>query len=105
MLEVKQAFSLFDPHQTGHISYHQLKVILRALGFDVKKSEVTLMAKEYDIEESGRIGFDDFTDIMQRKYAERDPIQEALKAFRLFDEEGKGKISIHDLKRVSRELG
>ena len=42
---------------------------------------------------------------MVRKYSERDPIEETLKAFKLFDEDGKGKISIHDLKRVSRELG
>lgn len=44
-LEIKEAFSLFDPHQTSKISYHELKVILRALGFDVKKSEVTGLAK------------------------------------------------------------
>lgn len=42
---------------------------------------------------------------MQKKYAEKDPIEETLKAFRLFDEENKGKISVQDLKRVSRELG
>jgi centrin-3 len=45
------------------ISYHELKVILRALGFDVKKSEVVQMARDYDREESGRIGFEDFADI------------------------------------------
>lgn len=42
---------------------------------------------------------------MKRKYAERDPIEETLKAFRLFDEEGKGKISLYDLKKVAKELG
>jgi Ca2+-binding EF-hand superfamily protein len=39
---------------------------------------------------------------LRKKYAERDPIEETLKAFKLFDEEGKGKISLHDLKRVAR---
>lgn len=43
--EAREAFSLFDPHQTNHISYHELKVILRALGFEVKKSEVNQLAK------------------------------------------------------------
>ena len=42
---------------------------------------------------------------MRRKYGERDPIEETLKAFKLFDENGKGKISLLDLKRVARELG
>lgn len=36
--EVREAFELFDPHKTSHITYHELKVILRALGFDIKKS-------------------------------------------------------------------
>jgi len=39
------------------ISYHELKVILRALGFEVRKSEVVQLAREYDREETGRIGF------------------------------------------------
>jgi hypothetical protein len=37
-----------------------IKIILRALGFDVKKSDVVKIAKAYDIDETGKIVFDDF---------------------------------------------
>ena len=57
------------------------------------------------MEDTGKITFDDYSDIMRKKYGERDPIEETLKAFRLFDEEGKGKISLYDLKKVAKELG
>ena len=49
-IEVREAFELFDPHRTSYITYHELKVILRALGFEIKKSEVVQLAKEFDIE-------------------------------------------------------
>jgi centrin-3 len=35
----------------------------------------------------------------------RDPRDEILRAFDLFDTEGKGMISLDDLRRVARELG
>ena len=35
--EIREAFDLFDTDKSGSIDYHELKVAIRALGFDVKK--------------------------------------------------------------------
>lgn len=35
----------------------------------------------------------------------RDPQEEIIRAFELFDEGGKGRITLQDLRRVARELG
>ena len=48
--EIKEAFDLFDNEKTGRIDYHELKVTLRALGFDVHKQEVLKLMKNYDKE-------------------------------------------------------
>ena len=37
MQELREAFDLFDSDKTGSIDLHELKVLMRALGFEVKK--------------------------------------------------------------------
>ncbi len=51
--EIKEAFELFDTDKTGTIDYHELKVCMRALGFDVKKQEVLSLMREFDREGTG----------------------------------------------------
>ena len=65
--EIKEAFDLFDTNKTGTIDYHELKVAMRALGFDVKKPEVVELMNEYDREGTGSIEYQDFLDIMTQK--------------------------------------
>jgi len=45
------------------------------------------------------------TDRVTHKILNRDPKDEILKAFRLFDDDETGKISFKNLKRVAKELG
>lgn len=46
-----------------------------------------------------------FQTVTAHKILERDPREEILRAFELFDEGGKGFIDLEDLRRVARELG
>ena len=78
---------------------------MRALGFEPKKEEVKKMIAQVDREGKGVIEFTDFMQLMTGKISERDPREEILKAFRLFDDDSTGKISLKNLKRVARQLG
>jgi Ca2+-binding EF-hand superfamily protein len=103
--EIKEAFDLFDTDGSGSIDAKELKVAMRALGFEPKKEEIQKMIQDVDDDGSGTIEFPEFMTMMAQKILNRDPKDEILKAFRLFDDDETGKISFKNLKRVAKELG
>merc|ERR1711964_874667 len=103
--EIKEAFDLFDTDGSGTIDAKELKVAMRALGFEPKKEEIKKMIADVDTDGSGTIDFNEFLGMMTAKMSERDPMEEIIKAFRLFDDDETGKISFKNLKRVAKELG
>ena len=78
---------------------------MRALGFEPKKEEIKKMISDIDKDGNGTIDYQEFLEMMTTKMSEKDSREEILKAFRLFDDEEKGKISFRNLKRVAKELG
>ena len=103
--EIREAFDLFDTDGSGTIDAKELKVAMRALGFEPKKEEIKKMISDIDKDGSGTIDFNEFLEMMTAKMAEKDSREEILKAFRLFDDDESGKISFKNLKRVAKELG
>ncbi|XP_022232683.1 caltractin [Drosophila obscura] len=103
--DIKKAFELFDTGCTGFIEVKELRVAIRALGFEPKKEEIKSMMDEIDKDKTGRIAFNDFLYLMRQKMAEKDSIQDMLKAFAFFDDDRTGRCSFANLKRVAKELG
>src|SRR5574343_1079248 len=103
--EIKDAFDLFDTDGSGSIDAKELKVAMRALGFEPKKEEIRKMIADIDKDGSGTIDFQECLSMMAAKMAERDPREEIMKAFRLFDDDDSGSINFAKLKRVAKELG
>jgi len=103
--EIKEAFDLFDTDGSGTIDAKELKVAMRALGFEPRKEEIKKMIADVDRDGSGTIDFNEFLQMMTAKMGERDSREEILKAFRLFDDDETGKISLKNLRRVAKEIG
>ena len=100
--EIQEAFKLFDTDNDDKIDYHELKVALRALGFDVNKAELQKIIGDYDVENTGLITVDDFNEIAKSMTIERDPVEDLKKAFMLFAEDSSGKISFRNLRKISK---
>lgn len=103
--EIKEAFELFDTDKDGCVDYHELKVAMRALGFDMKKAEVLKILRDHDKTGHGLMDFEDFAKIMSERILARDPMDEIRRAFQLFDDDNTGKISLRNLRRVAKEIG
>eukprot|EP00759_Apiculatamorpha_spiralis_P007551 PhF_6_TR14729/c0_g1_i1/m.23154/K16466/CETN3, CDC31; centrin-3 len=105
--EIREAFELFDSDKNGLIDLHEMKVAMRALGFEVRKEEVVRLVEDVHRGDTTQRGvtLSDFTEVMTEKYSTRDPRVEMQKAFQLFDDDNTGKISLRNLRRVARELG
>ena len=131
--EISEAFNLFDLDKDGYIDYHELKVAMKALGFDLPKQEILHILQQHGTtpspgqtagqkqpsRDSARaaaqaafppparplLSFQSFQALMAQRIVARNPEDEILRAFELFDEGAKGKISLADLRRVARELG
>jgi centrin-3 len=123
--EIGEAFNLFDLDKDGYIDYHELKVAMKALGFDLPKQEILAILQQHgspapsaqnskqpsrqqqQYAAPGRqlLSFQAFQTLMAQRILSRDPRDEILRAFELFDEGGKGTITLQDLTRVARELG
>jgi centrin-3 len=102
--EVNEAFQLLDSDKDSKIDYYELKVALKALGFDVKKDEILRLFRSYDPQDTGHISRDDFIEISRDMILKRDPMDELENAFKLFDRDDQGGISVASLRRVAREL-
>ena len=95
--EVEEAFNLFDTNGHGLIEVSDLKVALRALGFEPAREEIKKLVsdlnktqqsrdREKEKEKEGQvtIDFTAFLDIMTTKMSERDDDAQLDKAFILF---------------------
>ncbi|KAF8994771.1 hypothetical protein BDZ89DRAFT_896189, partial [Hymenopellis radicata] len=63
--EIKEAFELLDTDKNGAVDYHELKVAMRALGFDMKKAEVLKVLRDNEKGAHDLMEFDDFAEISE----------------------------------------
>ena len=88
---------------------------MKALGFDLPKAEVLSILQTHGSPSQPPEGaspnayhhsrlllpYTSFQTIMAQRILARDPREEILRAFELFDEGAKGKINLADLRRVA----
>lgn len=103
--EFKEAFQIFDKNGDGSITVKELGTVMRSLGQNPSDEEIQKMINEVDEDKSGTIDFNEFLGLMAKKMKESNTEDDLLEAFKVFDRDGNGKISAHELRYVMMSSG
>merc|ERR1712215_511230 len=103
--EFKEAFDEFDTDGSGTISPEELLGVLRAMGQNPTEDELLNLVLEVDVDGNGTIEFEEFLSMMKMKASEVDEEAELREAFKIFDRDNDGFISMKELKKVASMLG
>lgn len=104
-LELQEAFNMFDTDGSGKIQANELRVALRALGFEPTKDELRRMITDVDKKGDGLLDFPQFMEAIVKKISEPDHDEEIEKSFHLFDNNHDQYLDINDLKYVADLIG
>ena len=104
---MREVFNIFDLNHSGYIEPYELKCALRAIGFDVRKSDVTGILETLRGEGNANkdLDFDEFKTVVTQMLAGRNTEDEIVRAFSLFDPHNTGKIGLPELRAVMNQLG
>ena len=103
--ELQEVFDQFDKDKDGKISSKELENAMQSMGQNPTVDEVNQMMQEVDLNQDGKIDFDEFMTLMLRNSPETQTEDEVINAFRVFDKEGKGLISLAELKHIMMTIG
>lgn len=99
------AFNMFDNNQDGTITREKLGNLMRKLNQTVTEDDLKDMISVVDTKGDGKINFEEFVAMMEKRKDEADTEQEIINAFRVFDKDGNGLISKAELTNIMSILG
>ncbi|WKX99331.1 hypothetical protein Q1695_014313 [Nippostrongylus brasiliensis] len=113
--EVEAAFAMCNEERPHLLKLSDLKLVMRALGFDPRNAQIDQMTMRFREMQRAKVGghqvkdhmdVDEFLEILKEDGSERDEAADEMRsAFKLFDKEGKGWITAENLRQVAKELG
>ena len=103
--ELQDVFDQFDKDKDGKISAKELENAMQSMGQTPTGEEINEMMREVDLNQDGKIDFDEFMSLMIKSSPDTQTEEEVINAFRVFDKEGNGLISSAELKHIMMTIG
>ncbi|XP_022440559.1 calcium-binding protein 5 isoform X1 [Monodon monoceros] len=106
--ELREAFLEFDKDRDGFISCKDLGNLMRTMGYMPTEMELIELGQQIRMNLGGRVDFDDFVELMAPKLLAETAgmigVQEMRDAFKEFDANGDGEITLGELQQAMQRL-
>ncbi|XP_034038043.1 calcium-binding protein 2-like [Thalassophryne amazonica] len=103
--ELREAFVEFDKNKDGYISHKDLGECMRTMGYMPTEMELIELSQQIC---GGKVDFEDFVELMGPKMlaetADMIGVKELRDAFKEFDSNGDGQISLPELREAMKKL-
>ncbi len=103
--KLKETFFLIDQDKDNFIDTNEVGTTLRALGIYLTEEEISIINKEADPNDIGKINYEDFKKIYIEKLKTNKTEKDLIKAFEFFDKNKTGIVNLNDLKHGLIVLG
>ncbi|XP_023338088.1 neo-calmodulin [Eurytemora carolleeae] len=100
----RKVFSEFDRNKDGTISAVELQSAFRTAGHNPTEAEVQDMINITDTNNTGKLEWDEFANLLATKLAEREEEADYKETFRVFSKDDEGCITMEEMKFVLCQL-
>merc|ERR1711937_468184 len=105
VMEIKDAFDLFDKDRSGEITVGEMLDAMRSLGYDTEHGEAAEHVKNLDKDGSGALEFGEFYELLTARFSENTSKEELQRVFALFDTDKTGNISLANMRAIADQVG
>ncbi|OMJ78759.1 hypothetical protein SteCoe_21372 [Stentor coeruleus] len=105
VLDIKQAFDMFDRDNTGTISPSDMKLYLKKQGLESENPTVFHMINNLKTDDLEKVNFGEFLDLLASEGVDYNSVEEIQKLFSIFDVDKTGFIELSNLRRIVKEVG
>merc|ERR1712048_1180563 len=105
VMEIKDAFDLFDKDRSGEITVGEMLEAMRSLGYDVDGGEAAEHVKSLDRDGSGALEFNEFYELLTARFSENTSAEELQRVFALFDTDKTGTITLANMRAIADQVG
>ena len=103
---MKEILDLYDPNNEGFINSNDTSKILQAMGRTLEEDDEQNFLQAADPDNTGKITKDNFLATVEALFSlSKDDANDLLEAFKIFDINNTGKISVKDFKKILVKIG